>query len=358
MPLARPPAPVDPADIVAVAADLDRRIKDYIARSTFDDDVFERLALDLYAYQYAANEPYRAYCDRIGRPPDLLRRWIDVPALPTSAFSQLRFACFPPERTKASFLSSGTTRSNRSRLELEDLSLYDASLLAQFKRMVLPDAARIRFIVLAPPFFEAPNSSLSYMFSRLSEVYGTAEDGFYLHDDELDYDGAARALREASEPMLVAGTAFAFVHFFDRAIESGADFALPRGSRVIETGGFKGRSRTVERDELYGWFTQILGVPREMCAAEYGMCELGSQWYEGNIADAFADRWPHFEVKVAPNWAGHVIVDRVTAQPLHDAGEPGLLQVFDLSNRGSVCAVLTSDLARDTDGGFFLMGRA
>jgi hypothetical protein len=35
-----------------------------------------------------------------------------------------------------------------------------------------------------------------------------------------------------------------------------------------------------------------------------------------------------------------------------------LLQIFDLSNRGSVAAVLTGDLAHEIDGGFELLGRA
>ena len=339
------------------AHELDRRILRFIECVDADDAAFERIALEVFTYQYETNGPYRRFCDRLGRTPDVVRGWIDVPAIPTSVFAQLRLACFPPERTRQTFVSSGTTRDTRSRLELEDTALYDASLLAHFRQRVLPDTHAMQLVALAPSFDDAPSSSLSYMLSKIAQVYGTPDDGFYLRGDELDFEAVAAALRGAAQPLLVVGTAFGFVHFFDRCAGAGLRFALPRGSRVVETGGFKGQSREVGRDELYGWFERVLGVPRELCVSEYGMCELGSQWYDANLEDAMQGRTPRLHLKVGPHWARALIVDRVTGAPRFD-DEPGLLQVFDLSNRGSVASVLTGDLARRMDGGFELLGRA
>jgi hypothetical protein len=62
-------------------------------------------------------------------------------------------------------------------------------------------------------------------------------------------------------------------------------------------------------------------------------------------------------VKVGPHWTRSLIVDPVSAEPV-PKGQTGLLRVFDVSNRGSVCAVLTGDLAREVDGGLELFGRA
>lgn len=338
------------------AADLDQRIRRFIGADE-SELAFDRLALDLFAYQYRMNEAYRRYSDRLDRTPTNISLWKDVPAVPTSAFAQLRLACFPPGRTQIAFVSSGTTRATRSRLELENTTLYDASLLTHFKERVLPDASEIQLVALAPSFSRAPASSLAYMLSKISEVFGTSDDGFFFEDDALDFEGAAGALRRAKYPVLVVGTAFGFVHFFDRCFAAGVRFTLPLGSRVVETGGFKGRSREVDRDELYGWFSSVLGVPRVLCLSEYGMCELGSQWYDANLGDYFAGRTPRTHVKAGPHWAKPTIVDRVTAEPVAD-GDTGLLQVFDLSNRGSVAAVLTGDLARRVDGGFELLGRA
>lgn len=337
--------------------ELDKRILAFIAGAEADESAFTGLALDIFAYQYAANAAYRRYCDRFGRRPSNVAHWTQIPAVPTSVFASVRLACFPPEQTRLTFVSSGTTRATRSQHELEDATLYDASLLAHFKRCVLPDAGAMRLIALSPSFDAAPHSSLAYMFSKISHTFGLPDDGFFVSDDRLDYDGAASALGETAAPVIVAGTAFAFVHFFDRCAAVGDRFELPSGSRVIETGGFKGKSRVVARDELYAWFTRYLAVPREMCVSEYGMCELGSQWYDANLADHFGGVTPRCNLKLGPHWARALIVDPVTATAITD-GEPGLLQIFDMSNRGSVAAVLTGDIACQVNGGFELVGRA
>jgi hypothetical protein len=86
------------------------------------------------------------------------------------------------------------------------------------------------------------------------------------------------------------------------------------------------------------------------------MCELGSQWYDTNLADVSAGRKPRRHVKIGPHWTRTLIVDPVTNLPLA-SGETGLLQIFDMSNRGSVAAVLTGDLARERDGGIEIVGR-
>ena len=41
----------------------------------------------------------------------------------------------------------------------------------------------------------------------------------------------------------------------------GSRFTCPPGSRVLETGGFKGRSRELPRGELHAWLADRLGVP-------------------------------------------------------------------------------------------------
>jgi len=350
-----PPSPAsDPRD------DESRRLDDKIEHHIEDAGAgdFDGLALEVFAYQYARNAPYRRYCDRIDRSPADVRSWRDVPAIPASAFGAARLACFPPSATGLTFVSSGTTsRGNESRHELETAALYDASLVSHYRARVLPDARSMKHVVLAPDFAEAPSSSLSYMLSKIVDVAGAPGSGFFIRDGELDFDGAAAALRDGDGPVVVFGTAFAFVHFFDRCLERDLRFQLPIGSRIVETGGFKGKSREVARDELYASFGQLFGVPRVLCLSEYGMCELTSQWYDANLDDYFAGRAPRVDVKVGPHWARATVVDPVTAQPVA-AGEEGLIQFFDLSNRGSVSAILTADLGKEADGGIVLLGRS
>jgi acyl-protein synthetase LuxE len=335
---------------------LDARILSFIGGAD-DDGTFDRLALEVYAYQFERNPPYRRYCERRGSEPSRVSSWRDVPAVPAASFADTRLACFGPDRTALTFVSSGTTTAGAraSRHELDSTELYDAAIAAQYCALVLPDAPTMPHVFIAPPFSYATTSSLSYMLSALEKRFGAPGGGFYVHDDVLDFSNLSVALASAS-PRVVFGTAFSFVHFADRCRTNGVRFSLGPGSRVVETGGFKGKSREIARDDLYRSFEELLGVKPDMCVSEYGMCELGSQWYDANIADMAAGIQPRRHVKIGPHWTRTTIVDPVTALPVV-SGETGLLQIFDLCNRGSVCSVLTGDLARERDGGVEIIGR-
>jgi hypothetical protein len=322
-----------------------------------DDGAFDRLALEVYAYQFERNGPYRRFCERMGSDPSRASSWRDVPAVPAASFADVRLACFGPDRAALAFVSSGTTSAgaSASRHELDAAELYDASLLAQYKALVMPDVVAMPHVFLAPSFSEAPVSSLSYMLSTIDRRFGAPGGGFFVREDALDFSSVLAAL-SSGLPLVVFGTAFSFVHFADGCRAGGLHFSLAPGSRVVETGGFKGKSREVSRGDLYRSFEELFGVPPDFCVSEYGMCELGSQWYDANLADAFAGRESRRHVKIGPHWTRTVVVDPVTALTL-PPGETGLLHIFDLSNRGSVCAILTGDLARERDGGVEILGR-
>jgi hypothetical protein len=149
----------------------------------------------------------------------------------------------------------------------------------------------------------------------------------------------------------MATTAFALVALLDALRARGADLALPPGSRIMETGGFKGRTRVVARAELYAEASARLGVPIEAIVAEYGMTELCSQYY-----DSFASR-ARIEprVKAAPPWLRAIVVDG-EGRPLPN-GIVGAIRHVDLANRGSVVAIETEDLGALVDGGLVLLGR-
>jgi Acyl-protein synthetase, LuxE len=342
----------------AQARELDRKILNFISQSGQSEATFDQLALELFAYQYAANEAYRVLCDRLERNPQTVRTWTRIPAVSAASFADARLACFPPKRAQLCFLSSGTTRSGgRSSVhELENPALYDASLAAHFRRCVIPDRQTMPMLMLSPREDEAPHSSLAYMLSRIFDLYASGGD-FFIHNDELNSAAVASALLKLREPALVFGTALAFVHFLDACQANGWQFALPAGSRLIETGGFKGQLRSIERDELYARLSSIFGLPPEWCISEYGMCELGSQWYDANLSDVLGGKQPRFGLKLGPHWARTIVVDPVSGEP-SQPGAIGLLQVFDLANRGSAAAVLTGDLVQSEGEGFIYMGRS
>src|SRR5205814_4032901 len=69
-------------------------------------------------------------------------------------------------------------------------------------------------------------------------------------------------------------------------------FHLPAGSRVMETGGYKGRSRELPRAKLHGLIARHLGISASWIVCEYGMSELSSQAYDGVAAAHASIRQP------------------------------------------------------------------
>ncbi|HTO51982.1 MAG TPA: long-chain fatty acid--CoA ligase [Myxococcota bacterium] len=335
-------------------AEIEREVRAWIAEGVdapADDARFERLALALFRLQVECGAAYRRWCAALGRDPATVKSWREIPAVPTGAFKEARLAIFPPSATIRTFRTSGSTTELRGALELDDLSLYDASLEATFGAFICPERRRLRFLVLAPSADQAPDSSLSYMFSRAAAVMGTPDSEFLVDAHGWDPERAIAVLRGARQAMVLAGTAFAFVHLLDRLAERGESLALPAGTRVMETGGFKGRARELSREQLHGGIAERLGVPRARIVNQYGMCELASQFYEPSLRTGVAS-----DVKFVPPWVRTRVVDPVTQADV-PVGAGGVLAHFDLANVGSVLAVLTSDQGECAAGGFRVFGR-
>jgi len=334
--------------------EIERALLEWIAEgvdAARDESRFEALALELFAYQYAHNIPYRKLCQAFEVRTGDVQHWREIPPVPTGAFKEARLASFPETQTVRTFRTSGSTRAGRGELELDTLELYEASLLATFGAYICPEAKRLRFMVLAPSAADAPDSSLSHMFDVACRELGSAESAFYIDRDGWEPERLIADLCVLEEPVALVGTAFAFVHLLDALAERGLELALPEGTRVMETGGFKGRSREVPRDELHGALAARLGVPTFRIVNQYGMCELGSQFYEASLRSGIPT-----QSKRVPPWVRTRVVDPESMQDLAP-GEPGLLVHYDLVNTGSVLAVQTSDLGRSTREGFELLGR-
>lgn len=327
-----------------------------------DEARFDALALELFAHQVARCAPYRRLCERRGRTPETVRSWREIPAVPTGAFKEMDLRAHPAAATAKTFRTSGTAGERRGALHLDTLDLYEASLAPTFERFCLPELAgrpgRARVIVLAPSAEEAPDSSLSHMLSSMLARRGDPESGVLLRDGRLDPEVATDVFeraRDAGGPVLVCGTAFAFVHLCDALETAGRRVPLSEGARVMETGGFKGRARERPREALYAQIERALGVPPERVVNQYGMTELGSQFYDSVLARPGEPRR-----KLGPPWARVRVLDPETGEEAK-AGETGLLSVVDLANAPSVLAVQTADLGRALgdapEAGFELLGR-
>ena len=295
-----------------------------------------------------------------------MERWQDVPAVPTTAFKRLPLTSTPGREPERVFRTSGTSRGAGARGEhrVPDLGLYRAAALPPLEAHLLPElagAGRVPFVCLLPPPDEAPDSSLSAMAGFAVERWGDEDrSGWFVDPDGgLDVDALATALAGLAEdgsPVVVLATAFALVHWLDAGR---SPVRLPPGSRVMETGGFKGRSRSVERGALYAGVSASLGVPVERIVNEYGMTELLSQFWEPVLAagEEACPPDPGARWHVGPPWVRTRVLDPRTLEPLPE-GERGLLCHLDLANLGSVARVLTEDVGVAVGGGFRVLGRA
>ncbi len=322
---------------------------------------FNTLALELFALQFQRVEPYRRYCEHLGRTPDHLSDWRAIPCIPTAGFKEFDLTSLPPDNRPKVFYSSGTTGQQVSRHYHSDASLeiYEHSLLPWFARHLLPDRPSMRILSLVPPTAEAPNSSLAHMLTAVLRRHGTAPSHGACHISpqgtwDLDLDLVLRELQSAcaaNEPLLLTGTAFGFVHLLEALGNRRLRVVLPAGSRLMETGGYKGRSRALAKAELYSALTRALGIPEANIVSEYGMSELSSQAYDRQ-AGKLSPRRLRF-----PPWCAPRVVSPETGAGV-EPGESGLLEVIDLANAFSVLAVQTEDLAIAHEDGFEYAGRA
>lgn len=327
---------------------LDREILSCIdARSVPD---FDGLALRIFAHQLRYNAPYARYCESLGVTlSSLPATWEAIPPVPARAFKEANLCTFDCEGAALTFQTSGTTTGAGGLHYMETAGLYDAALLAGFHdAMLAHDVRPLRYLLLVPNPAQRPQSSLGYMMRKVADEYGDGREAWFLEGDALHVDALVAAAREAAEQgtaVCIAGTAFAFVNLIDSLKEREID-ALPlvEGSRIMETGGFKGRARVVERAEVYAQLSSLFKLPQERIVAEYGMTELTSQYYD----DAA-------RVKRGPGWLRPRVVGADGKTLPH--GIVGALVHVDLGNRSSCVAVHTEDLGVAVDGGIVLIGR-
>lgn len=320
------------------------------------DGSFEELALELFAYQYEHNMPYRCYCEQLGIKPSTTQSWQQIPPVPTLAFKFFDLTCQPTDIAKFVFTSSGTTHGHhaRSKHYIFDERFYDAAASVWFKEHMLPDDAHLPFLILFPSHNELVNSSLAYMLDLLMHKFGSEGSTHFVTGGKLFTDELINRLTHASqsgEPVFILGTSISICEFVEECQRRSIKFQLADGSRLMDTGGFKGRRKEIPKEELYGQYEQTLGIPLRNIINEYGMAELSSQFYDG-VVGSVSER-----IFKPPPWVRSIVVDPVTLEEVCD-GEIGVLRHYDLANVDSVMAIQTDDLARRHGDGFVLLGRA
>ena len=124
----------------------------------------------------------------------------------------------------------------------------------------------------------------------------------------------------------------------------------------MQTGGYKGRSREVDREVLLAAISARYGIAAPWIINEFGATELSSQMYETTLCEHLAGFEGPRRLWIPP-WVRATPVDPDTLQPV--AGHTvGILRIDDTANLDSVCCIQTADLARRLDDGIVVLGRA
>ena len=349
------PLAMVPEELDVLASKLEVRFsQDFTSR--WSDPEFEELALSAFNVQFQQNPVYRRFCEGKNAVPTTVTSWQNVPMVPTTAFRYLDLVTGDHSSVQMVFRTSGTTSTTLApgRHLVSRPSLYHASLLSNFRKHLMPDIEKIKFVSLIPSPDELPHSSLSYMVNAAAETMSSEVHWFVDGEGVLNSAGLTNVLDDAAlggEEVLLLGTAFAFVHWLDEL--AGKELRrLPPGSRIMETGGFKARTRDITKEQLYRSLSTTVGLEPNRIVNEYGMTELLSQLYESHLTQPNELQAGH----TPPPWLRVRALNPTTLEPVAE-NELGILAFFDLANLGSVCHVLTEDVGRMIDGKVHLEGR-
>ena len=330
------------------------QLLDFIAQPSASEEAFNQLALKLFAHQFDHNQPFQRFCQSRSKTPRTVKTWSDIPAVPINAFKDLTLSCVPAEDCARTFMTSGTTRGDvKGRHHHPSLAVYDISMRRNFAQQVLPESARCPMGILFPTEAMLPHSSLAHYLALAVEHFGTPDSAWFIDEQGLRLEALVQRLQQAQatqQPFMLLGASYSFVHLMDALQSRGLRFALPEGSRLLDTGGFKSQSRELPMDAFYDQLSATFGVPRQRCQNMYGMTELSTQFYDAGNAQTPS-------VKRGPHWIRSRVVDPLTGQAVPD-GERGILAHTDLANLNSVVTLLTEDVGQTQDGGFVLLGRA
>jgi len=197
-------------------------------------------------------------------------------------------------------------------------------------------------------------------FEQQGAVSVRTPDRWLIDDRGVNLAGLERAAERATErgeTLLVLATSFALVGLLD-ALE-GRSLPLPAGAVVMQTGGYKGKTREIEPNVLRESIARSFQITEAQIVSEYGMTELTSQLYEATVPGSALERERRGApgVYAEPPWLRVVPVDPTTLEPVPE-GEVGIARIIDLGNVDSAVAIQTQDRVRRVPGGVTLLGRA
>jgi len=337
---------------------LSEKVSAFITRGG-GDDAFNALALEVFAYQYRSIPLYRRLCDRYGKTPESVTSWTDIPAVPADAFKHFRLFSGSDNEVTRTFRSSGTTRpgsNSQAHFSETGLRLMDAAVEANARLSLFPDDRNLktRVLLVAPSPERAPHMIMVHGLERIAARFGSGPARSFVGPDGLmtaELVAELEASVRDKSPVALLGSSFGFVHLFDHLEEKNKKFTLPEGSRLMDAGGYKGRSREMTRDAFVERARSFLGLPSDRIVNLLGMTEMASQIYDDVSTRA----------KKPPHWMRTRVVNPariVNGIPESVGDRQGLLRHWDLANIERPMVIQSEDIGIRRGDGFDVLRRA
>ncbi len=322
-------------------------IKEKILKSLNNMDFDEEIFLDVFKFQYDNNEIYKKFCDRISMNKSKVKSFDEIPLLPVRFFKKYEVRSVK-EKPELIFLSSGTSEFLKSKSFYVDTDFINKSIIISFKHFVLPDDLKTNFYIFFEPFERRNNSSLSYMLSLVAKNFSK---NFYFISKREVYMDALKILKREKKKIILLGTTLSLYDFAIFLKENNEKIFLKEGSRIMDTGGWKGKRISLKVKDLRKIYKEFFNVDESYVINEYGMCELASQFYDitlrkfifENKIERFKSSLPFLRFKI-----------------LNEEGKfsnKGLIGVYDLFNLETCSFLLTPDMVKTKGKGFEIIER-
>ncbi|MEQ8925320.1 MAG: acyl transferase [Fulvivirga sp.] len=313
--------------------DIDKSFEQKLIQAS--DNEFEKLALQVFKYQYKNNAIYHQYISSLGVNVNKINRIESIPFLPIQFFKNhtIKTGIWKEETI---FESSGTTGQITSKHHVKTVDFYKLNALQIFKSF-FGDPSNYHIMALLPSYLERGNSSLVQMVKFLIEASRSGISGFYLNEyDKLIQD--IKTAKHSGRPILLIGVTFALLDLADR-------YQINLKNHIVmETGGMKGRRKELTRMEVHEQLKKAFKV--STVYSEYGMTELLSQAYSsGNGLYK-----PAGTMKI-------ILRDMYDPFSISNSIRQGGVNIIDLVNLYSCSFIETQDIGRMNGEFFEIVGR-
>lgn len=312
---------------------------------TVQETGFEKLALEIFRFQYENNTVYQQYVNALQVPVEAVQSLDQIPFLPIRFFKS-HSVTTTSFNTAEIFESSGTTGSTNSRHFVKDVDLYRQSFTRGFELFYGP-LKDWCIIGLLPSYLKRQNSSLVYMVDEFIRQSDNIKSGFYLNEFDQLFNVLKQLSYEKQKTLLI-GVTFGLLDFAE-AYSPGFYPGLFSHAVIMETGGMKGRRKEMIRQEVHDILKKSLHIAS--IHSEYGMTELLSQAYSAGDG-----------IFKCPPWMKVLIRDEEDPlsikQPQARLPVSGAINIIDLANIFSCSFIATDDAGKVFPGNSFeVLGR-